>query len=288
MTRNISTDAEIDSVRLTQQISHPSSPSSGYESLYIISGSSHGGLFLKDSSGRQIGPFITGSSGGGAPTDAEYVTTASHASLSAEVIIPGLAGSADIQGAGGAGVAHEFDSGASPLTWSAAVDTENVNSTVLSCLYVQDNGAAETLGTYDWSPAGAFDIRCKISMGSEVDLSSNIVAVGILVGDSAMNNRCVISLEYTGASDRYQVSAYTYAGSYTQRGASQLNVGNAVYLRIVRDGSNNNSLYFSSDGVTWLLIATQALTYTAAKAGFRFIASSLTSSFACDWIRSDV
>lgn len=61
MTKNISTDAEIDSVRLTQQTAHPSSPSSGYESLYIISGSPHGGLFVKDSSGKQIGPFITGS-----------------------------------------------------------------------------------------------------------------------------------------------------------------------------------------------------------------------------------
>ncbi len=61
MTRNIGTDAEIDQIRLTQQIAHPSSPSAGYELLYIVSGSSHGGLFVKDSGGRQIGPFITGS-----------------------------------------------------------------------------------------------------------------------------------------------------------------------------------------------------------------------------------
>lgn len=60
MTVNISSNAEIDSVRLTQQTAHPSSPSSGYGSLYVISGSAHGGLFLKDSAGRQIGPFITG------------------------------------------------------------------------------------------------------------------------------------------------------------------------------------------------------------------------------------
>lgn len=68
MTVNISSNAEIDSVRLTQQGNHPSSPASGYESLYVISGSPHGGLFLKDSAGKQIGPFITGSpaaAGGG-------------------------------------------------------------------------------------------------------------------------------------------------------------------------------------------------------------------------------
>jgi len=68
MTKNIGTDANIDQVRLKQETSHPASPASGYELLYIISGSANGGLFVKDSAGRQIGPFITGSapsSGGG-------------------------------------------------------------------------------------------------------------------------------------------------------------------------------------------------------------------------------
>lgn len=61
MTRNIGTDANIDKERLRQQMSHPPSPASGYELLYVISGSPHGGLFLEDSAGRQFGPFITGS-----------------------------------------------------------------------------------------------------------------------------------------------------------------------------------------------------------------------------------
>lgn len=60
MARKIDTDANINSIRFSQQTSHPSSPASGYESLYIVSGSAHGGLYVKDSGGRQIGPFITG------------------------------------------------------------------------------------------------------------------------------------------------------------------------------------------------------------------------------------
>lgn len=60
MTRNIGTDAVINQERLKQQTSHPASPASGFELLYVISGSPNGGLYLKDSSGRQIGPFITG------------------------------------------------------------------------------------------------------------------------------------------------------------------------------------------------------------------------------------
>jgi hypothetical protein len=53
-------NAQINNIRLGQQISHPASPASGYEVLYVVSGSAHGGLYLKDSGGQQIGPFITG------------------------------------------------------------------------------------------------------------------------------------------------------------------------------------------------------------------------------------
>lgn len=58
-------NATINNIRMAQQIGHPASPASGYDVLYIISGSPHGGLYLKDPAGRQIGPFITGSTGGG-------------------------------------------------------------------------------------------------------------------------------------------------------------------------------------------------------------------------------
>lgn len=225
----------------------------------------------------------------GAATTNEYVTTASAGDLSAEVNIPGLAGSADISGAAGAGVSYEFDSGASPLTWSAAVDVETVDSTIKSCLYIQDNGATETLGTYSWSPAGAFDIRCKISLGSEVGTSASEPTVGLIAGDSSMANRATIFLSFLGSADSFRVRAFTYASStYTQRGATNIVGQNWCYLRIVRDGSNNNSFYYSMDGLTWLLIATQALTYTAAKAGILVLGASLVTNVAVDWIRSDV
>ena len=121
-------------------------------------------------------------------------------------------------------------------------------------------------------------------------VTSDIVACGLIVGDSAMNNRVLCQLEFAGATDRFQVSAYTYAGSYITRGAVQTGMGSVIYLRIVRDGSNNNSFYYSSNGLNWLLIATQSLTYTAAKAGLRFdpSPSAVTTNAAIDWIGSDV
>lgn len=230
-----------------------------------------------------------GSGSGGAPTTAGYIVTAADGTLSAEVVIPGLAGSPDRSAIGGAGFSHEFDSGASPFTWSAAIDAEAVNSGIPSHLTIQDNGAAETFGTLAWAPAGAFDIRIKLSMGSEIGTGAGTPAVGLIVGDSAMNNRLLIELEYPGANDRFIISAYTYASStLTQRGASILHTTNFIYLRIVRDGSNNNSFYFSNDGLTWTLIATQALTFTAAKAGIRMAANSVVTNAAIDWIRANV
>jgi hypothetical protein len=230
-----------------------------------------------------------GGGGGGAPTTSEYITSAADGTLSNEVVIPGLAGHADRAGIGGAGVAYEFDSGASPLTWSAAVDSEDVDTTVPSHLYIVDNGASETLGTFAYAPAGAFDLRCKISMG--MDAIVNGAGASLIVGDSAMNNRCRLSLalDTSLTPDAPVINAHTYASStYTQRGASVQAGGNNAYLRITRDGSNNNSFYWSADGITWVFIATQALTYTAAKAGISLILGSQNVRVAVDWIRSDV
>jgi hypothetical protein len=256
---------------------------------------SNGDLWY-DSSANELTARINGSNvalgaggGGGAPTTSEYITSASDGGLSNEVVIPGLAGHADRAGIGGAGVAYEFDSGASPLTWSAAVDSEDVDTTFPSHLYVVDNGAAETLGTFAYAPAGAFDLRCKLSMGMDAIVAG--AGASLIVGDSAMNNRCRLSLalDTSLTPDAAVINAHTYAAStYTQRGASVQAGGNNAYLRITRDGSNNNSFYWSTDGITWVFIATQSLTYTAAKAGISLILGSQNVRVAVDWIRSDV
>jgi hypothetical protein len=220
---------------------------------------------------------------------AEYITSAANSSLSAEVVIPGLAGHADRAGIGGGGSVYEFDSGASPLTWSAAVDTETVDSTIPSHLYVQDNGAAITIGTFAYAPAGAFDIRCKMSLGGEVGTSASTIAGGLIVANSGLTDRVFIEIEFAGASDRWVVGAYTYtAATPTLRGAAQGDLSNSEYLRIKRDGSNNVSFYSSHDGLTWLLIATQSFTFTAALAGIILVPASLTTEIAVDWIRSSV
>lgn len=58
MARNIDVDAEIDSIRLTEQGSVPASPSAGYSHIYAMAD----GLYLVNDSDEEIGPFITGTS----------------------------------------------------------------------------------------------------------------------------------------------------------------------------------------------------------------------------------
>lgn len=270
---------------LVEQGSEPSTPATGTQRLFIDS--ADGKLYRIDES--DVVTEVGGSAGGTAPGDGKYIVSSSHVDLSDEIVIPGMAGSPDRAGIGGGGSVYEFDSGASPLTWSAAVDTENVNSTFPSHLYVQDNGAAATFGTFAYAPAGAFDIRCKMSLGGEVGTSASTIAGGLIVASSGLSNRAFIEIEYAGASDRFIVAAYTYTGGVaTQRGASQGDLSNCEYLRIKRDGSNNVSFYVSHDGLTWLLIATQSFTFTPAAAGIVLVPASLTTEIAVDFIRSTV
>lgn len=225
---------------------------------------------------------------GGAPTDAEYVTTASNGTLSAEVAIPGLAGSADILGAAGAGTAEEFDTSSDPFTWSSAVTSSDSDTTVKSHYYVKDTAAAAKYGTKAWAPAGAFDARCKISIGN--DHQSNTCDVGLYVANTGLDAGALCYFNSNG-SNQFTVQAYTESGStFTQRGGSGWIVGtNTIYLRMTRDGSNNISFYFSMDGHLWQFQVTQAHTFTVAKIGFRISGGATTAHYLlADWLRTDV
>lgn len=228
--------------------------------------------------------------GSGAPTTAKYITTASDGTLSAEVVIPGLAGSPDIKGAGGAGTAEEFDSGASPLTWGSAPATEDVNTTILSHLYLKSTATGENLGTKAWSPAGAFDARCKVLLGN--DSNANYCDIGLHIGESGNTSRLLIHQAVDVANLRANIQANTYAtGSYTQRGSTWLNMplNGPIYFRITRDGSNNCSFYWSTNGFLWQLVATQSFTLTVANIGFRIDQGAATAAYyAVDWLRTDV
>jgi hypothetical protein len=87
--------------------------------------------------------------------------------------------------------------------------------------------------------------------------------------------------------------AFTYtASTFTQRGSTITNfaaIGQFVYLRTTRDGSNNVSFWISASGIAWQLIATQAFTFTAGELGFRFNNTGSTDFRTyIDFLRTDV
>lgn len=243
---------------------------------------------LTDNGGGTV--RLAGGGGGGAGTTVPYVTTASDSGLSAEVVISGLAGCADIYGAAGAGTSEEYDGTATGLTWTPSDPAViNSNTTIKSYLYLKSTDNTERLGTKSWAPAGALDARCKVTVGHEVTGATGIADLGILIGNSDLSNRVLCHLRCT-ASNVYVTQAFTFASAtYTQRGSDWGIYGNEVYLRIVRDGSNNWTFYWSSNGILWQFIATQALTFTVAKLGYRFSQGSAATIYgAVDWLRTDV
>jgi hypothetical protein len=228
--------------------------------------------------------WATPTGGGGAPTTVPYVTTASDGTLSAEVVIPGLAGSPDLAGAAGAGFAEEYDSGSSGLTWSTAPTTEDVNTTAKSHLYLKATTAlSDALGYKSWSPAGDFDIRAKLEVGHDTADAGR--SFGLVVMNSA--NTVRLMLQFTSGSGG-QVQAYTYSGSYSLVG-SALAYGafGDVYLRIVR--ISGTVYYFASrTGLAWTLVASTAFSITVARRGFRLESQGATTHYYVDWWRSDV
>lgn len=228
-----------------------------------------------------------GSGGGGAPTTSKYVLGATDASLTNGITIPGLAGSADRAGQGGSTFAEEFDTTTNPFTWTPSnPTTQNSNTTVPSAFYASVSDTTERYGYRAFSPAGAFDLRAKVSLGLLGGSATPVAQIGLVVADATNANRAFVQI--TVGVNSLATSGFTYAAStFTQRGSN--NVGTYVlYLRLTRDGSNNISFYFSLDGLIWNWIATQAFTLTITQAGLRLSASGTSPSYeaAVDWLRA--
>jgi len=287
MPRRIDLDAEINSIRLKEQGFAPATPDSGYGQLYIKSD----GLYFKGDNGAEIGPLGTGSSGSGAPTNAQYVTVASDAELSAELVIPGFAAHADApNNFPSLATAYEFDDTDTVLTWDSAPAIVDSNTTIPNHLYIKFTDNTNRFGFVAWTPgSGTFDVRTKVLIGAEYE--GNYWAFGLLVADDDNSERAEVKIAYNNALHLREIEAGTYTSStYTKRGEKNQNVASEMYLRMTRDSSNNISFYYSSNGILWQLIATQSFILTVTQVGFEFAAvtNSQTYYAACDWIRANV
>lgn len=232
-----------------------------------------------------VGHVATYTPASGASSSVPYVTTAADAGLSAEVPIPGLAGSADVAGAAGAGFAEEYDSGSSGLTWTpSSPAVEDVNTTFKSHLYCKFTDNTEHIGYKAWAPAGDFDLRAKLATGADTGVTG---AVGILALDSTNANRLMLQFQ-TGSGGA--IAAYTYSGGgYSLIGSLVWGNDAAAYLRLIRTGGGNTIRFYASrNGLTWVWVASATFAITVARRGLRMESSNMTNHFIADWFRSDV
>lgn len=234
MARKIDTDANINSVRFAQQTSHPSSPASGYESLYVVSGSAHGGLYVKDSAGRQIGPFITG--------------TASAAA--GGIVFPSFTAPVD----------GDF----AWINQGTATVTTNANGGI--CLYTPKTANDQLRIRKKTAPATPYTITACIIPAMATD---NYSWVGLCFRQSSdgkvhgfgpigFNGQYITSSKFTNAT--------TFSATYVNFGQ---NSRHPMYLRI-QDTGANRVCSVSMDGYNFITIHTVGRTdfLTADEVGF--------------------
>lgn len=228
-------------------------------------------------------------------TAAEFVTTAAHASLSAEVVIPGLAGSADIAGAGAGSFVKEFDSSADTPTWTPSDPaTVNADTTVKSHLYLRTTDNTQRFGFWDWAPSGVFDARMRVTgIGVAAYTGTPDIDVGLIISNSDNTVRLLTQAKWHAyAGPSFQLDAFTYAAAaWTQRGATWDFFPPPLCFRITRTGTDTITFYVSRVGLagTWLLISSvAAFDITVAQIGVWFYAeaSATDAGAAIDWIRA--
>lgn len=241
MTRNIGTDAEIDQERLRQQTSHPSAPASGHELLYVISGSPHGGLFVQDSAGRHIGPFITGTSGG------NLTLLKSIWNVDAPPASPSASDSEFNGGSNSVPTGFtEYDPG-SILTVTESSTYKNVQLS-----HTTIAGTLDVAGIYKAIPAGDFTIWTKYHFYGQ---NVNYAFIGLCLWEDATDSSKKIA--GYGLSPRNNTllnnGLYLQTNYNTFNSATENNfnfIQSSGYLELRRNGSNYY-LRYSNDGLSF-------------------------------------
>lgn len=189
------------------------------------------------------------------------------------------------------GINENYETAEDGLTWNQwgdfAVPSHNSNSTIPSWLYVTSvNYTNEWTGMRAWAPAGAFDARTRVAISAPARDTS----VGLLIANTAGDQRVLVQLTYESGNSRFVVGAYTRSGSsYTQTGTTRIVGTNDIYLRIDRDGSNNMGFYYSTNGIMWTRINQVSFTMTVNLIGYRAqIGWPDNFQWASDWLKTNV
>jgi hypothetical protein len=193
-------------------------------------------------------------------------------------------------GIGGGGTGdQEFDTNSDPFTWSSAPATHDSDTTIPSHLYLVHSANDVRTGTYSWSPSGAYQLIAKAHFGVAAYSTSCVAKILITDGTNiaTINGFGAMFAVQSGANAAMRLVSQTYASGTSTTRTTIENRSNTMYVKLVNDGSNNVSTYFSNEGLVWWHMSTNALTFTASKIMVDLEgAASQTLTFAIDFIRT--
>lgn len=238
--------------------------------------------------------------GSGAPTTAKYLTTAADAGLSAEIVIPGLAGSPDKLPTSPSAGDDEFDTTdtTDPMTgWTTLgiLDGLNINSHTLSHLYLKKAANANTRvdGIYKAATV-PFTITAKVSAHT---VRADYSRAGIFIGAATPGDIETCGLVHSGI--HYQGEVLDMAAPTTLTATiaavsffatSAVGAARALpwYFRIIVASSTDVTYQISYDGVFWYsLIANRNPGFTVGSAGLFVNPQNGTTDVEAifDWVR---
>lgn len=209
--------------------------------------------------------------GGGAPTTTPYVTTASDAGLSAEVVIPGLAGSPDKAPIGANDDEFNTTNGSGVTGWTSfgTPDTIDENTFVLSHVHLKSNAAANDnhKGIYKAHGAGtAFTVVTKITAGAVTGVGPRF---GLYLSHGAPGKFAGIAgeIDSSSAFNVYASMIWTNPTTFGSNptgvsmalGSSNIEVTTGaptkpLWLKLVVTDSAHVQSYMSHNGYFWIAI----------------------------------
>ncbi len=278
-------DNDFPSILLTEQASAPTTPAAGKRRIYWKTDNK---FYVRDESGTET---EIGAGGGGAPTTAKYITSAADGGLSAEIVIPGLAGSPDIPPGGGSDDEFDTTDTSDPMTgWTTmgSPTAHDINSTIKSHYYIKVNANAGTsfCGIYK-AMSPAFTVTTRVS---DYTSALNYNMVSLFVAEASPGKMWSISAQHSTIP--FDIRTESWTGP-TSGSANVLDVAERfgrppIYFRIIVTSSTNVTFLYSCNGLIYVPVASAinvGFTVGAAGIAVQPISASNAMEAAFDWIR---
>ena len=278
--------------------SRPAASAVGTGALYSCT--DHNLIYQTD--GSTWSTWATLGGGGGAPTTAKYLVAAADGTLSAEIVIPGVA-VADRVPASPNASDDEFDTTdtSDPMTGWTTLQTptsHNINSTFPSHYYITKTATTAStghVGIYKaWTPSNGDSITCKLT--DYAWTNANYMRGGALfIAEATPGKMMVIHWvqdTINGVYGELAVNYYTAPGTYSSAPGAVKRDGHPapLYLRVVYNSSTSISYYFSTTGLIYkpILLAHNP-GFTVGSFGLSVEPNNATydGTAAFDWIRKN-